>query len=179
MTRRLSENEKVDIIDAFTLDLESAQSLAVKYCRSRQAIYKVLKHYGIDPKEYGKMKTTCQCCGKEVERSRSQIRKQKHIFCSKDCYYAWLEASQGGSYYYKRYGQTVARKVVSEYFDLQPEHIVHHKDRNSMNNDIRNLMVFANQGDHIRYHRGGPKNSFDIKPLFDGAKIKRRSRRRR
>ena len=35
---------------------------------------------------------------------------------------------------------------------LFPEEVVHHKDLNKLNNDPRNLMIFASNGDHIRFH---------------------------
>ena len=58
-----------------------------------------------------------------------------------------------------------SRKIVSYYFELRPEHIVHHEDRNERNNDPRNLKVFASNNEHMRYHRG-----YSAKPLWDGAK---------
>lgn len=37
---------------------------------------------------------------------------------------------------------------------LKKEEVVHHKDRNKMNNDIDNLMVFRTTADHTKYHNG-------------------------
>ncbi len=62
-----------------------------------------------------------------------------------------------------RYGSRTARRKVSEVFDLQPEHRVHHLDKDQTNNLLSNLVVFANQGDHIRYHR-----DFKVTPIWEG-----------
>jgi hypothetical protein len=42
--------------------------------------------------------------------------------------------------------------------------VVHHINRNTLDNSLSNLMVFRNSGDHIRFHRG-----FDVEPLWDGS----------
>ncbi len=55
--------------------------------------------------------------------------------------------------------------VVSKAFDLLPGQVVHHEDRNCNNNSLGNLKVFANQGDHIRYHRLGAEYS---RPAWEG-----------
>jgi hypothetical protein len=46
---------------------------------------------------------------------------------------------------------------------MLPGYVIHHKDRNTLNNNPSNLMVFRNQGDHIRHHRG-----FDVEPVWAG-----------
>lgn len=38
---------------------------------------------------------------------------------------------------------------------LLPEEVVHHRDLNKLNNDPNNLMVFASNGDHTRFHANG------------------------
>ena len=35
---------------------------------------------------------------------------------------------------------------------LLPEEVVHHKDLNKLNNNPNNLMIFASNGDHSRFH---------------------------
>lgn len=39
--------------------------------------------------------------------------------------------------------------------ELKEEEIVHHKDRNRSNNSPDNLMVFASNSDHSRFHKTG------------------------
>ena len=38
---------------------------------------------------------------------------------------------------------------------LLPEEVVHHKDKNKLNNDPNNIMVFASNNDHSRFHANG------------------------
>lgn len=165
--RRLTEREMVDIVNAFTEELVPVVELAGRHQYSRQGIYKVLRRYGVDPATSGRIDVTCPCCGNVFQAMRCRVRDRKHLFCSQDCYTAWLVAGAGtrqGPYLANRHGMRVARHKVSEVFDLQPGHIVHHEDRNNLNNDLRNLKVFSCQGDHIRYHRG-----FDVLPIWDGS----------
>lgn len=38
---------------------------------------------------------------------------------------------------------------------LLPEEVVHHKDLNKLNNNPENILVFASNGDHSRFHSSG------------------------
>lgn len=134
--------------------------LAKRYGVTRQAIYKVLWAGGIDTAKK-LQQVSCDCCGKLLERDRGRIRRQLHHFCGYECYYAWINA--GDTYIQSREGQRKARRAVSEHFALLPGYVVHHEDRNCLNNSIYNLRVFASQSDHIRYHRG-----MDIAPIWSG-----------
>jgi len=171
MAPHLTPKQEVDIVRAYTIDLVPAQTIAEQYGRTRQAIYKLLHRHGIEPSNYSTIAVSCQACGKEIDRPRCRLRRAKRIFCGIDCYFAWLEAHQDGTYHYNRHGMRIARNVVSRHFDLQPGHVVHHKDRDTLNNHPNNLMVFANQGDHVRWHRGQPGNIYGVSPLWDGASI--------
>jgi len=166
MTARLTRLQEVDIIDSYTIQLISMEDIAKKYSRTRQSIWKVLRRHEIDTTNAGLLDVSCFTCGKEFKKHRCQIRKQLHVFCSIECYYAFLEAGRGGVYVENRQGQRIGRYVVLKYFNLQPGNIVHHEDRNNYNNLEYNLRVFRNQGDHIRHHRG-----FDIEPIWDGRVI--------
>lgn len=163
MTAHLTKLQEVDIVNAYSIDLIRMEDLSIQYNRTRQSIWKVLKKYGIDTAGAGSMDVSCYTCNKEFKKYRYQVRKNLHVFCSEECYFAFLEAGRGGAYAESRTGQRLGRYVVSQYFDLQPGNIVHHEDHNTCNNLPHNLKVFRNQGDHVRYHRG-----FDIKPIWDG-----------
>jgi len=172
MTMKLTPRIIVDIITAYKVDLVPITHLAKQHHVTRQAVYKALKSHGIDTTKQanGKLTVSCTCCGKPIAKSRSIIRNRKHIFCDKECYYAYIEGLQQGEYNQSRQGQRVARAIVSRCFELKPGHIIHHEDRNNKNNHPSNLKVFANQGDHIRYHRWD-KDGIEIQPLWDGSII--------
>lgn len=158
----LTHKQQVDIINAYSVDLVPMITLAEQYGVTRQGIYKVLDRAGIDTTKH-RIPVSCHVCGTETMRTKARIRRQLHHFCSEDCYYAFLAAGNGRPYIQSRIGQKRARSIVSDHFTLQSTHIVHHEDRNTLNNDLINLRVFAYQGDHLRHHRG-----FDVEPIWDG-----------
>lgn len=162
---RLTTLQKVDIIKTYSIDLEPMISIATRYGITRQGVHKILHKAGIatDKANTGHLNVSCSACGKEFSQHRYRVRKQLHCFCSSDCYYAFLAAGNGLPYLPNRYGGIVARTIVEQHFALQEKHVVHHEDRNQLNNHLDNLRVFANQGDHVRHHRG-----FDVEVIWDG-----------
>jgi YHS domain-containing protein len=150
---RLTPKNKVNIINAYENQLIPMQVLARQYNVGRQAIWKMLRASGVNTTKH-QILVSCSTCAKEIKRHKYRIRKNLHHFCSEACYRAFLEAGNGNPYIGNRQGQRIARKKVAEHFELQPGHIVHHEDRNTLNNMLHNLRVFRNQGDHVRYHRG-------------------------
>ena len=161
--RQLTPKEKVSIIKAYTEQLTPMIELAKQHNRTRHGIWKMLKKAGIDTSKR-KVAVSCSTCGKEIKRTKARIRRQLNHFCGYECYFAFLEAGNGNPYIQNRQGQRIARKKVAELFDLQTGNIVHHNDRNTLNNMLHNLKVFRNQGDHVRYHRG-----FTVEILWDGS----------
>ncbi len=53
----------------------------------------------------------------------------------------------------------IAEKMLHR--QLKKGEYVHHKDNNGLNNAPSNLMVFATNADHIRYHNGGKAQCID------------------
>lgn len=175
-----------DIIEAYTVDLWSLREIAEVLHVSRTTVRKLLQQAEVDTSKH-RLQVSCTVCGKPIWRTRKRVRKQKNHFCNQDCYSSFLDAG-GSGYVANRMAQKIARSVVSQYFSLQPEHAVHHEDRNNLNNVPANLRVFATQGDHIRYHHAKrdeyfnpitqPKslrresweryNRCDVKPIWDG-----------
>jgi hypothetical protein len=122
---------------------------------TRQAIYKALNKAGINTSNAiaAHINVSCTVCGKETSVRRCAFRKTKHHFCSGACYYAWLKHGNGNPLIMHRHSGRIAREIIQQHYALQPNNIVHHEDRNQYNNNLNNLKVFANQGDHIKHHR--------------------------
>lgn len=124
--------------------------LAGRYGVTRQAICALLKRNGVDRIER-KVPVTCGYCGKRMLRFRSRANGRS-AYCGRRCYSKQLGTS---GYQEHRHSSRLARARVSEVFLLLPGQVVHHRDGNQRNNKLSNLMVFASQADHMRWHRGG------------------------
>jgi hypothetical protein len=162
---KLTAEQQVDIINRYRHNLATVVDMATEYGVSRQAIYRFLGRVGVTT-DKGPVLVTCNACYKDILRTKARIRKNRRNFCNHACYQAYLQAAGGLSRYLpSTQGGRIARTVVSEFFQLLPGHVVHHKDRNSLNNELFNLMVFRNQGDHTRWHRG---LRVEVEPLWDG-----------
>jgi hypothetical protein len=128
---------------------------------SHVGVAKRLRSAGITAHDGVWVKLACNYCGKEFERPRCQAKRERS-YCCEDHYFADLE---NPGYKPWRQGQRLARAIVSQYTRLDPDEIVHHEDGNCKNNDRKNLRVFANQSDHLKYHRSKDKPS----PVWDGS----------
>ena len=175
MKKILTDEQKQEIIKAYSVDLVPMIKLAKDYGVSRVAIHKMLVKMGVNTKkgEGGATRVfvTCQFCKKKAERRRSEKRGRNLFFCGHACYYAWMKkGGRGeGEFIPWREGSRKARKMVKQYFNLQPHHVVHHKDRNQRNNELKNLVVFETQGDHMKHHRG-----VDVPYIWEGSKCRQR-----
>ena len=167
MTKRatLTSKQKVDIIESYQNQLTPMIELASTYGITRQAIHKILRRAGVDTSKH-QLIITCSACGKSILRTKARIRRQLHHFCCRACYFSFLEAGNGFPYVQNGHGQRIAREIVKQHFTLQEGHVVHHENRNTLDNRLENLRVFAGNGDHVRYHRG-----FDVNPLWSGKDI--------
>lgn len=170
----LTEQDKDAIVKAYTVDLVPMIKLAQDYKVSRMAIYKMLNKMGVNTKKGAgggtRVRAKCTQCGKEHERTRGRFRGKNLLFCGHKCYYAWMKAggTAGNEFIERRHSSRLARELVRSMFALQPQHVVHHKDRNQGNNKIANLAVFASAGDHGKHHRG-----VKVEYLWDGAKTRK------
>lgn len=149
-----------DIVVMYTKHLLTLRQIATITGMSHAGISKRLKQAGVL-----NSLVTCNCdfCGKETTKDRSRYKQSKTHFCSPDCYAASIE---NPGYKPWRHGQRLARAVVSQHITLSKENVVHHIDGNNRNNNLSNLMVFSNQSDHLKFHRGG-----DATPIWDGRTI--------
>lgn len=161
--QQLTEEQRKEAITRYT-KLDRMEDIAKDFGCTRQGIYKILKKAGVSTGKEQRIEVRCTACGKAIRRHRCRARQTKNSFCSQECYLSWLETlgeDYNPSSYYARMGQ----QIVKQYFDYQPEngHILHHINKDCSDNRRINLMVFANQGDHVRYHRG-----FQATPIWDG-----------
>ena len=143
----------------------STQEIAKLFRATRTSVWRCLKNNGVDTsKEATRRAVKCGTCGVWFSLARRRARKVNTPFCSKVCYYTWLEL--GGRHYKpNRHGQRVARmRVIAHYGPLPEGAVVHHKDGDNLNNAPHNLVLFANNGDHVRWHRGIP----GVVPLWIG-----------
>jgi hypothetical protein len=52
------------------------------------------------------------------------------------------------------YTKTLARKTLKRFgYKLKKGEVIHHIDKNPLNNNIANLLIFKNGSQHIRWHR--------------------------
>lgn len=166
---RKSTLKPQDVVSMYSVQHLAPSEIARLTSVTRQAVWKLLQKNGvITHKGVGggtRVKVRCDYCGSEYETTRSRWRHSKEHFCGAECYYASRENPQ---YFQSRHGQRIARAIVSQHFNLQPDYVVHHKDGDNRNNDIANLSVYASNVDHIKatHH----KNSV-VCPLWDGVEV--------
>ena len=164
---KLNTEQRTEIVHAYQNELVPMISLAKRFNITRMAIWKILRSQGISTSKLvaAHILSLCHYCQKPISVTRCVYRNRLHNFCNQTCYVNWLNRQNSTNpLISSRQGMRIARKTISEIFDLKPTHIVHHEDRNNTNNNPANLRVFACQGDHTKYHRG-----FAITPLFDGS----------
>lgn len=154
MTKAISVEGRDRIVSEYSGNRRTMIELAGEYGLSRQGVWKILRLAGVDTRKR-KLDIECYWCGGSFKRTKKRVRRNIRNFCSEGCYMEWL-GEIGSDYIPSRHGQRIARGVVSGHFDLQPGHVVHHEDKNTLNNMLENLMVFSCNGDHVRYHRGVP-----------------------
>lgn len=145
----------------------SLQMISDEVGFTRQGIKKVLNREGISTSKDATWQTLeCPQCGETFRKSRALTRNHPgRMRCSTKCYYA---AIHNPSFVEWRHGTRIARDIISEYIPLSDGVVAHHKDGDQRNNDVGNLMLFANQSDHATWHRS---HSHTVVPLFDGSSI--------
>lgn len=151
------------IVSAYQDEHRPAAEIASWLHISRQGVYKILNRCGVDTRKH-KVEVPCSYCDKPIMRTRGRLRSRVNHFCDQGCYYEYLRIT--GVYVPSRSGQRLARYKIGEVFELKEGYVVHHEDKNCLNNQYRNLRVFACNGDHVKYHRTGKPE-----PIWDGREV--------
>ena len=142
---------------------------------------KRVKHLFCSPEchyENSRIVFACRCCGEMAERRRSSVINPDMLFCSRGCYFkyrksnpyqvsestrlksreAHLKNQQADEtsreylfYLGRREHRVVAERKLGR--PLKPGEVVHHIDGDIKNNAAENLMVFATQAEHVRWHK--------------------------
>jgi len=140
-----NEGWSADRIAGFTGDIVVGRS-----------ILKFLNRSGIATHDSRRI-VECGNCGIEFKKVRNVFRRSIRHYCCRECYW---EKLKNPNYIRTNMGSRRARAAVRGCgYLLLPDEVVHHIDEDAGNNDPGNLMVFANQGDHTRWHRLGGEKS--------------------
>ena len=153
-----------DIVVMYTDRHLTLRQIAALVGLTAAGVAKRLRSAGISSHDGEWVDETCCYCGSVFRLTRGKWRRQARHYCSEQCYH---KSRCNPSYIESRNGQQLARQIVSASFDLQPQHVVHHKDTDSTNNAKANLVVYASQCDHMTHHHG----VHAVSPLWDGADV--------
>ena len=165
MLAKINPADYQNIVQMYTKDLIPIIEIAPLWHVTRQLIYRVLKKCGVDTSKSRRIEVKCHCCEKTFLKKPCQVRRRKYHYCSSDCYLDCIKA-KGQGYIQNRHGQRRARAAVSKHFELQDGMIVHHENKDTLDNRYSNFRVFENHSQHMNYHRGG-----DAKPIWDGRDV--------
>jgi hypothetical protein len=143
--------ERSDLERMYLVEHKTMDQIGREYGVTRQGVYYYVKKYGIDSDKAENVDFKCDTCGKNSRVNRKRwIRSIKH-FCGFECYKKYLG---GKEYNQSRTGQRIGRSVMEKRLGrlLKFGEVVHHIDGNNNNNDVKNLMLFPNNSEHIKHH---------------------------
>lgn len=146
---------------------------------------------GIYLRKAKKIKVKCYTCNKIIEVCPYRLKRRNKIFCSRKCFgkYRYVHRvidprgyilifnplhpfAKGKGYVYEH------RLVMERYLKrfLQSNEIVHHKDGNPQNNDIKNLLLTTKSG-HKKIHKeAGKETRFTSKRMYEYWRKKKNER---
>ncbi len=129
------------------------------------------------------MTRNCAQCGTEFKTFQSKVDRGNGRFCSRKCFGVFWKGPEvlqrADGYRYARVPEhpranafglvyehfVVAEKLIGRL--LMPKEVVHHKDHNPSNNVPENLMVLADQKEHMRQHAIERLTSLGGRPGLD------------
>jgi hypothetical protein len=119
--------------------------------KTRQAIWYLIRKYGIDVSKAERFDVRCDICSKVFSLTRKRFTKSIKHFCSRGCYKKYLH---NPDYIGWRNGQRIGRYTLESSLQrrLRPGEVVHHIDGNDMNNELGNLMLFSSPSEHLAFH---------------------------
>ena len=143
--------QREQIVDLAISGSFTQEQIAGIFKVSQPLVHEVLKREGLTRENKPAETRVCAQCGEPV-RINGHRRRARNSFCCEAHYFLFLN---NPAYQRSVWGTKLARRKVTEHFQLQEGNIVHHQDGNDNNNELTNLWVFATSGEHTSYHRGG------------------------
>src|SRR5208283_2947026 len=103
MTRKVTAT-KEDLGRMYLVEHRTMQEIANVYGVTRQRIWQLMKHHGIDQRHAERFDIQCSFCEKTFPIHRKRFALSVSHYCSQDCYFAH-QADVGGLYLSSRQGQ--------------------------------------------------------------------------
>jgi len=148
---KIPESEYQNVRRLFEVGLMSCSKIAARYGCSRQHVHNILTRLGVDATK--KMQTTsCKVCGAAVLRTRGQMRKHFHNYCSPEC---WAIEVGSPEYQELRQADRLTLEAVRRVFALKPGNVVLHLDGDHCNRAPENLYVVRTLEEKLMFERGG------------------------
>lgn len=152
-----------DLVRLYTVEHLTLAEIGERIGMTRQSVWLRLQRLGVAASRGTWLSWPCAYCGSPMQVRRKRWRSRQRLYCSSEHYYAALE---NPTLVLSRHGTRLARAIVSQHFDLDSEHVVHHVDGNERHNDLANLEVYASSADHHRIHRGRA-----VAPIWAGTSV--------
>lgn len=162
MKAKIDPKHYQTIVQSYTNDLMPMIKIASSWHVTRQLIHRVLKKCKVDTSKSRRIQVKCNWCEKTFSKKVSQVRRRRYHYCNAACHISYIKEI-GQPYLQNRGGQRRARSLVNTHFKLDDVMIVHHENKDTLDNRLTNLRIFKNHSEHMNYHRGGKAT-----PIWDG-----------
>ena len=154
-TSRISEKDRRRMVKLYVEEGFTLQAIGDLFGLTRPWVRKILNSVGVDTSRSGPnvlREVSCEVCGRRFSMTRCVWRSRRFRFCSAECRKAWVDA---GSLKRNRMNHLAEWKLRMLMGAPLPEgSVVHHRNGDPTDNSPGNLMLFASQEDHVKWHRG-------------------------